>query len=137
MEEHIRSLIDQMLGEVIDLGLDPNATEANTPRDPKFAPAAKLWLVGRKCIVCGGRKKVQAHHKYPFHLFPSLEMNEQYWRALCEGDPRLNCHLLIGHGGNFSGFNPLVDEMAGLMSFMLRTNHVLLHAIREEVKRNP
>ena len=137
MEEHIRTLIDQMLGEVIDLGLDPNATEANTPRNPKFGPAAKLWLKDKKCIVCGGHTKVQAHHKYPFHLFPSLEMDKRYWRALCEGDHRLNCHLLIGHGGNFSGFNPLVDEMAGLMSFMLRTNSVLLHAIREEVKRNP
>jgi acyl-coenzyme A thioesterase PaaI-like protein len=134
----IRALIDQMLGEIIDLGLDPDATPANTKRNPKFARAAKLWLKDKRCIVCGGRTRLQAHHKYPFHLFPSLEMDERYWRPLCEGDHRLNCHLLIGHGGDFSGFNPLVDEVAGIMHFILRTNGVLLHAIREQARReNP
>jgi acyl-coenzyme A thioesterase PaaI-like protein len=134
----IRALIDQMLGEIIDLGLDPDATPANTKRNPKFARAAKLWLKDKRCIVCGGRTRLQAHHKYPFHLFPSLEMDERYWRPLCEGDHRLNCHLLVGHGGDFSGFNPLVDEVAGIMHFILRTNGVLLHAIREQARReNP
>ena len=134
----IRALLDQMLGEIIDLGLDPDATPANTKRNPKFARVAKLWLKDKRCIVCGGRTRLQAHHKFPFHLFPSLEMDERYWRPLCEGDHRLNCHLLVGHGGDFSGFNPLVDEVAGIMHFILRTNGVLLHAIREQARReNP
>ncbi len=134
---HVRALIDQMLGETLQLGFDPNATAANTPRDPKFASASKLWLKGKKCIVCGGTLKLEAHHKYPFHLFPALEMDERFWRPLCEGDHRLNCHLLIGHGGNFEGFNPLVDEMAGMLSFLLRTNYTLLAAIRQEIKASP
>jgi len=128
----VRALIDQFLGQAIDLGIDPSATAANTKRNPRFGPAAKLWLRDKRCLVCGGRKRLQCHHKYPFHLFPSLEMDERYWRPLCEGDHRLNCHLLVGHGGDYSGFNPLVDELAGIMHFILRTNGVLLRAIREE-----
>ena len=128
----VRALIDQFLGQAIDLGIDPSATAANTKRNPRFGPAAKLWLRDKRCLVCGGQKRLQCHHKYPFHLFPSLEMDERYWRPLCEGDHRLNCHLLVGHGGDYSGFNPLVDELAGIMHFILRTNGVLLRAIREE-----
>ena len=133
--EGVRAFIDQILGATLDLGFDPDATPANTKRNPKFEPAAKLWLKDKRCIVCGGTIRLQAHHKYPFHLFPNLEMDERYWRPLCEGDHRLNCHLLVGHGGDFSGFNPLVDEMAGFMHYILRTNSVLLHLIREEAKR--
>jgi len=128
----VRALIDQFLGQAINLAIDPIATAANTKPNPRFGPAAKLWLRDKRCLVCGGRKRLQCHHKYPFHLFPSLEMDERYWRPLCEGDHRLNCHLLVGHGGDYSGFNPLVDELAGIMHFILRTNGVLLRAIREE-----
>jgi hypothetical protein len=133
--EGVRAFIDQILGAALDLGIDPDATPANTKRNPRFAREAKLWLKDKRCIVCGGRIRLQAHHKYPFHLFPSLEMDERYWRPLCEGDHRLNCHLLVGHGGDFSGFNPLVDELAGIMHFILRTNSVLLRVIREEAQR--
>ena len=131
-----RHILDAMIGEIVQLGVNPDATPANTPRNPKFGRAAKLWLADKKCIVCGGKKKLQAHHKYPFHLFPSLEMDERYWRPLCEGDHRLNCHLIAGHAGNFAGVNLLVDEFAGLLNFALRTNSVLLHAIRQEIKAN-
>jgi len=129
----IRGLIDQFIGQACDLGFDPNATPANTKRNSKFGHASKLWLADKVCMVCGGRKRLMAHHKYPFHLFPELEMDDQYWRPLCEGDHRLNCHVLVGHAGNTAGFNPLVDELAGLMHFLLRTNGVLLQAIRNEI----
>lgn len=132
----VRELIDRFIGETLKLGGKPNATAANTPRNSKFEGEAKKWLVGKKCMICGGTLKLMAHHKYPFHLFPDLEMDENYWRPLCEGDHRLNCHLLVGHGGNFEGFNPLVDEFAGLIQFLLRTNSVLLSAIRQEIKAN-
>jgi len=132
----IRELIDRFIGETLQLGGNPSATAANTPRNPKFESASKLYLKGKKCMICGGTLRLMAHHKYPFHLFPELEMDETHWRPLCEGDHRLNCHLLVGHGGNFEGFNPLVDEFAGLIQFLLRTNSVLLSAIRQEIKAN-
>jgi hypothetical protein len=132
----IRELIDRFIGETLQLSGNPTATAANTPRNPKFESAAKLYLKGKKCMICGGTLRLMAHHKYPFHLFPELEMDETHWRPLCEGDHRLNCHLLVGHGGNFEGFNPLVDEFAGLIQFLLRTNSVLLSAIRQEIKAN-
>jgi len=130
----VRALIDAMLGQIVDLGIDPDATPANTARNPKFGRESKLWLADKVCMVCGGKHRLMAHHKYAFHLFPSLEMDTRYWRPLCEGDHRLNCHVLIGHLGDTQGFNPLVDEFAGLMSFALRTNSVLLHAIRAEIR---
>ena len=132
-EHGVRSFIDSMIGQIADLGLDPDATPANTKRNPKFGHASKLWLADKVCMVCGGKKRLMAHHKFPFHLFPSLEMDESHWRPLCEGDHRLNCHVLCGHAGNTQGFNPLVDELAGLIRFALNTNQVLLRAIRTEI----
>jgi len=137
MPGEIRTLIDSFIGQACEVGIDPRATPANTPRNPAFRREAKKWLQGKVCMVCGGTKRLMCHHKYPFHLFPSLEMDERYWRPMCEGDKRLNCHILVGHAGNTMGFLPMVDELAGLLRFALRTNKILLAAIREEIKNSP
>ena len=130
----VRALIDSMLGSALDLGVDPDATPANTPRNSKFGRKAKLWLADKVCMICGRTKRLMCHHKFPFHLFPALEMNPLYWRPLCEGWAALNCHVVGGHLGNTQGFNPLVDEFAGLLRFAINMNSELLHAIREEIK---
>jgi hypothetical protein len=53
-------------------------------------------------------KRLQAHHIKPFHLFPELELVESNWVPLCEGNPSMNCHLVLGHLGNFASYNLLV-----------------------------
>tara|TARA_R110000824_G_scaffold86938_3_gene214690 strand:- start:312 stop:515 length:204 start_codon:yes stop_codon:yes gene_type:complete len=51
-----------------------------------------------------------AHHKVPFSLAPLLECDESNLVALCEAKRfGINCHLLLGHLGNWQRFNPSVD----------------------------
>jgi 5-methylcytosine-specific restriction protein A len=67
------------------------------------------------CAVCGGKKKLEVHHKKPFHLHPALELDFENLITLCENKKDgVNCHLLFGHLGNFKSFNKNVDTDAAL-----------------------
>lgn len=83
-------------------------------RAPKGAKRSSEWQKVRKehikanprCAVCGGTKKVEVHHVIPFHLAPDLELDPLNLISLCERKKYgLNCHLLIGHLGNYSKVN--------------------------------
>lgn len=62
-----------------------------------------------KCAACGSRKKLNVHHKKPFHLYPELELDPTNLITLCM-DPTTECHIKLGHGGNFKAYNPTVVE---------------------------
>lgn len=63
------------------------------------------------CELCGGKKKLQVHHKLPFHLHPQLELDPTNLITLCEGIGSVNCHLFFGHLGNFKSYNAnVVDD---------------------------
>jgi hypothetical protein len=64
-----------------------------------------------ECYVCGSTKKISVHHKICFHIAPDLELDPQNLITLCEGGKlkALNCHLLIGHLGNYRRVNTEVD----------------------------
>jgi hypothetical protein len=50
--------------------------------------------------------KLDVHHIRPFHLHPDLELEPSNLITLCEADKGgVNCHLFIGHLGNFKSFN--------------------------------
>jgi hypothetical protein len=67
------------------------------------------------CVVCGGTEKLQVHHKNPFHLDPSLELDPSNLITLCEaGKGGINCHLAWGHLGSFKAFNPTVEADAAI-----------------------
>lgn len=79
------------------------------------------WPVIRKqhleknptCAVCGGKDKLEVHHMRPFHLHPDLELELSNLITLCESEKNgINCHLLMGHLGNFKSFNIHVVEDA-------------------------
>ncbi len=82
-------------------------------RSSKWPEVRKVFLMGKTCAVCGGKKKLEAHHKKPFHLHPDKELDPANLIALCEGNKEVNCHLFVGHLGNFRGFNPEVEKDAG------------------------
>lgn len=63
-----------------------------------------------KCEVCGSDKKLNVHHKKPFHLYPELELDESNLITLCMDTKE--CHLLIGHGNFFKAYNPNVESDA-------------------------
>lgn len=63
------------------------------------------------CALCGGGKDLEVHHIHPFHLHPDLELSPANLITLCESkNGGVNCHLFMGHLGNFKSFN--VDVVA-------------------------
>jgi len=61
------------------------------------------------CAVCGGKDKLQVHHKKPFHSHPELELDLNNLITLCEHSGR-DCHLVFGHLQSFKSYNPNVEE---------------------------
>ena len=77
-----------------------------------FARAAYLKTHGT-CAVCNGTKNLEVHHKQPFHAHPELELDPTNFITLCEaGTNGINCHLLVGHLGNFKSVNLNVEADA-------------------------
>ena len=79
-------------------------------RSPKWPHVEKLHLkLEPACAACGSVKKLNVHHKKPFHLFPELELDLNNLITLCMDK---ECHEKIGHGGNFKDYNPNIVEDA-------------------------
>lgn len=85
---------------------------------PKGARRSSAWRKIRKahitkypyCSVCGRKSKVEVHHKIPFHVAPDLELHPDNLTTLCENKKNgINCHLLVGHLGNYRKVNLSVD----------------------------
>jgi 5-methylcytosine-specific restriction protein A len=82
----------------------------STARSPKWPHVEKLHLkLEPVCAACGSSKKLNVHHKRPFRLFPQLELDLNNLITLCMDK---ECHIKIGHGGNFKDYNPDVAEDA-------------------------
>jgi hypothetical protein len=76
-------------------------------RSPKWPHVEKLHLkLEPACACCGSTKKLNVHHKKPFHLFPELELDLNNLITLCMDK---ECHVKVGHGGNFKDYNPDVS----------------------------
>lgn len=84
--------------------------QARRGRSTKW-PAARLAHLKKEpaCQVCGQTNNLTVHHKRPFHLFPDLELVGANLITLCEG-PGIACHITFGHLGNWSSYNPNVDD---------------------------
>lgn len=75
-------------------------------RSAQWSKVRKIHLSKQSvCAVCGGKERLQVHHTQPFHLHPELELNPDNFITLCT-NKKFNCHLKIGHGGNFKWENP-------------------------------
>lgn len=65
------------------------------------------------CAVCNGTVNLELHHIKPFHVNPELELDPTNFITLCEsGKNGINCHLLVGHLGNFKSVNLNVESDA-------------------------
>jgi hypothetical protein len=73
-------------------------------------------VLNPRCAACGGIKALQVHHIIPFDDRPDLELDYTNLITLCMA--YYDCHLHIGHGGNYSFFNPNVVTASAL----IRTN---------------
>lgn len=84
-------------------------------RSPKWRKVRADFLKTHPvCAVCGSNKVLEVHHIIPFNIRPDLELVPDNLITLCESKKRggLNCHLIIGHGGNYRDFNPDVVKDA-------------------------
>ena len=63
------------------------------------------------CKYCGGTTHLEVHHIEPFHLNPDKELDDTNLITLCE-DIGKDCHLKVGHLGNWKNFNPNVRKIA-------------------------
>jgi len=81
---------------------------------PPGAKRSKTWRKTRakhlkkfpRCRVCGRTTNLSVHHIIPFYLAPDLEEVERNLITLCERPKVLNCHLILGHLGNYRKTNP-------------------------------
>lgn len=105
-------------------------------RSPKWPHVERTFLAEHPaCAACGGTKRVQVHHKQPFHLFPQLELEPSNLIGLCMG-PK-DCHLEIGHGGNFKKWNPKVEQHAAAALATPATFEAIVVAARREALGGP
>ena len=62
-----------------------------------------------RCFICDSSKSVEVHHIIPYNLAPDLELDSNNLMSLCESKKYgINCHLLVGHLGNYRRINPSV-----------------------------
>jgi hypothetical protein len=80
-----------------------------TKRSPTWGKFKKEFakMHPKVCSCCGiSTGKIELHHIIPFHLAPEREEDESNVIWLCENKKDgVNCHLFIGHLGNFKSFN--------------------------------
>ena len=90
-------------------------------KHPLNSVRSSHWVATRRkhlqvhptCSLCGGSDKIEVHHIRPFHLNPELELDPNNLITLCEsGKGGVNCHLHLGHLGNFKSYNTTVMEDA-------------------------
>lgn len=98
----------------------PNERSVDTPRSACWPKArAEYEAAHPVCEACGGTEGLQTHHVIAFKSRPDLECEQANLIRLCTGKTH-NCHLWLGHCGNFTKwFNPRVREDAKRFREML------------------
>jgi hypothetical protein len=97
-------------------------------RSSKWPAVRRAYLKKHpKCFVCLGTKKVEVHHRKPFHTNPELELDPRNFISLCENKKDgCNCHLLVGHCGNFKSINMTVGKDAAYWRMKILTRPKLV-----------
>lgn len=82
-------------------------TELGKLRSGRWPAVRKQHLDAHPhCEVCGSSAKVEVHHIEPFHIQPARELDPDNLITLCEVNKGgVNCHLFIGHLGNYRSYN--------------------------------
>ena len=64
-----------------------------------------------ECECCGRKTELEVHHIIPFSVAPDKELDPDNLITLCESKKNgINCHLLLGHLGDYKRFNPNVKS---------------------------
>lgn len=74
-------------------------------RSPQWRKLRQRWLASHPtCAACGRRDNLNVHHIVPVHIDPSRELDDTNLLTLCEHGT-LNCHLWVGHLGEWVDIN--------------------------------
>lgn len=87
-------------------------------RAPEW-PKTRHWYLEcePRCAVCGSTENLEVHHVVPYHIRPDLELSVMNLITLCESKKQgINCHLFVGHLGDYKAFNPSVRLDAKTLS---------------------
>lgn len=99
-------------------------------RSPEWHKVERAFLLlNNACASCGGDKRLQVHHRRPFHLHPELELEPSNLVTLCMGPN--DCHIRIGHGDDFKAYNPALDEHLTI----LKTNPLRRPEVEAQAKK--
>ena len=72
---------------------------------------AFLKQVGKKCVCCNSKKKIEVHHILPRHIRPDLALDVRNLIALCGGG-NAGCHLRLGHLGSYFNYNETIAKVS-------------------------
>jgi 5-methylcytosine-specific restriction endonuclease McrA len=94
----------------------PIASDA-AERSPRWPAVRRAYLADHPtCEACGSRRELQVHHVFPFAQWPERELDRGNLITLCD-----DCHLEVGHWGNYRTMNPCVREHAAYWLDQKRT----------------
>lgn len=115
------------------------------PRSGHWSAVAHAHLNKQpECLVCrkGRTKELNVHHKFPFHFVvdvgrPDLELDERNLYTMCVEHDEEH-HLLIGHLGCFTSYNPWLENhmsmFRGLLASQIKSTHEWNRAVRNRPK---
>ena len=80
-------------------------------RSPKWEKLEREFKEAHPtCAACGSSNRLNVHHIEPFHIKPELELDPNNLITLCMD--KNECHLQLGHLGNFKLYNLQIKEDA-------------------------
>lgn len=87
-------------------------------RSPQWEKVRNDFIKGRVCEACGKDHQLNAHHVVPFHVDRNKELDPTNLIALGEGGT-INCHLWLGHCGDWKTWNAQVRADAAHFRAMI------------------
>jgi hypothetical protein len=92
------------------------ASQHGKPRSPKWPAVERAFKAEYPlCEVCGSDKNVEIHHRVPFHVDPSKELDFGNLITLCSNSSCMS-HLTLGHLGSYKQSNPHIREDSTLLN---------------------
>jgi 5-methylcytosine-specific restriction protein A len=126
IKQYVSHYINIVRGHLRDIGV-------KQPRSPHWSAVEKAFRKDHpECAACGSIKHLNVHHIKPFHLFPELELDPTNLITLCMDT--LECHLQVGHLGNFKKFNINVrNDAASIRTDISQFDQIVKNAKNNQI----
>lgn len=109
----------------------------HNPRSPHWPTIRHHFIESHPfCVVCGSRKSLNVHHKYPLHYCvgvgrPDLELDPDNLITLCFlGEDH---HCFLGHLGDYCSYNP--DILKDVVLYKNKTRKEIINDRQWRMKK--